>query len=532
MKAPVLPMLLGISLCGISGALLYVYLRKRRDERKPVNGAKAQIQEKERAAPTVSIEIVVRNDVVPLLVGREGGSLRAIEEKTKTKIAFREKDDSNQTCTIQGSPEAVKDAQKIVKQLASRPSTVVEKIPVPQSACGKIIGRCGEALQEITRKSQAKVSVESGDRGDGSRRIVLITGTQAQVNTAKLLIEEKVQEDAEARRLMEETQAKREPRLNHRGGSSNSSNSSLSPKEVIPPKAEKLRSTNSDGQMEVYVSAISSPGKFWVQMIGPQCAELDHLVTTMTDYYDQKANQELHRIREPYLGQIVAAVFKWDSKWYRAEVVAILPNEFNDGKVVLDIYFLDYGDSAYVETSEVYQLRPDFLTLRFQAIECFLANVKPASIDNSPQWNARAIERFEELTHVAQWKKLLSRVVSYREKNPTEGTVKREGSPVPGVELFDTTEDGGDINVGAELVAEGLATTIDRYSEPELPAASPKQKPQAPPPPSPPRRENNDLNGHSTPPAKSTNRDDTLRFLSAERLQRNNKVANGVSGKT
>ncbi|XP_059617572.1 tudor and KH domain-containing protein homolog [Phlebotomus argentipes] len=522
MKAPVLPMLLGISICGISGALIYAYLRKRDAAKKPARGASdAQtLPDGVGAPPTVSVEVLVRNDVVPLIVGREGGSLRAIEEKTKTRISFRDKDDSSQMCTISGEAAAVKDAQKIVKQLASRPLTITEEVVVPQSACGKIIGRCGEALQEICRKSQAKVSVESGDRGDGTKRCVMISGTQAQVNTAKVLIEEKVREDAEARRVLE----KREPRLNHRSGGSNSSNSSQSPREVMPPKAEKLCSTNPDGQMEVYVSAIASPSKFWVQMIGPQCAELDHLVNTMTEYYDQSGSRELHKIREPYLGQIVAAMFKWDNKWYRAEVVAILPNEFNDGKVVLDIYFVDYGDSAYVETNEIFQLRTDFLTLRFQAIECFLANVKPASIDNSTDWSPRSTRRFEELTHVAQWRKLLSRVVNYREKNPaSEGTAKREGSPLPGVELFDTTDDGEDINIGQELVAEGLATTIDRFgdAEPQKTASqAPKSKPIT-------------TNGFSTPSSskKAGDADDTLRFLAAERMQRK-KISNGVSDKS
>ncbi|GAB0100104.1 Tudor domain-containing protein [Sergentomyia squamirostris] len=528
MKPPVLPVLLGISLCGLSGALIYVYLKKRDSgPKKAINGTKRQksVEEAKKLPENASVEVIVRNDVVPLIVGREGASLKSIEEKTKTKIDFREKDDCNQMCTIRGQTAAVKDAQKIIKQLASRPVTVTEEILVPQSACGKIIGRCGEALQEICRKSQAKVSVESGDRGDGSKRMVMISGTQAQVNTAKVLIEEKVREDAEARKQLEESQAKREPRLNHRAGSSNSSNSSqTSPRGevVVPPKAEKLRSTNPDGQMEVYVSAIASPSRFWVQMVGPQSTELDHLVSTMTEYYDQKSNRELHKIREPYLGQIVAAMFKWDNKWYRAEVVAILPNEFNDGKVVLDIYFVDYGDSAYMDPSDVFQLRTDFLTLRFQAIECFLANVRPASIDNSTEWETRSVERFEELTHVAQWRKLLSRVVSYREKNPTLSPERRqqmrEGSPIPGVELFDTTESGQDINIASELVAEGLASPIDRFSglqERTSPSASSASA----------------LNGHSTPSSSKNQStiNDNKQFLSAERLYKA-RVSNGVNG--
>lgn len=55
---------------------------------------------------------------------------------------------------------------------------------------------------------------------------------------------------------------------------------------------------------------------FWVQICGPQNLELDFLVDAMTSYYNQKENKELHAIREPYLGQIVAAMLLTDNKWY------------------------------------------------------------------------------------------------------------------------------------------------------------------------------------------------------------------------
>lgn len=307
-----------------------------------------------------------------------------------------------------------------------------------------------------------------------------------QVNAARALVDEKVQEDQELRRAIEESELKRD----RRGPLKSLSQTSL-PESVQSSRAEKLLGGGSagsvNGQMEVYVSAIASPSKFWIQMVGPQSTELDTLIERMTDYYDQEENQALHQIEEPCLDQIVAAMFKWDNKWYRARIVAVLPNEFNEADMVLDIYFLDYGDSAYVAPHEVFQLRADFLTLRFQAIECFLANVapldyreqqqgEPAKVNSSgpeseeqehPQqqrfkWDRRAVERFEALAHVAQWEMLLCRVVCHEEKEKREQVSRdrsltgREGSPVPGVELFDAAN-RLDVNVGAQLVEEGLA---------------------------------------------------------------------------
>lgn len=118
------------------------------------------------------------------------------------------------------------------------------------------------------------------------------------------------------------------------------------------------------GQMEVYVSAVASPARFWVQIVGSQIGKLDELTAEMTEYYSQIENQEKHRINDPYLGQIVAAMFQYDNKWYRATIVAIVPNDYDPRKVALDLYFLDFGDSIYVDPNDVFELRTDFLTLR------------------------------------------------------------------------------------------------------------------------------------------------------------------------
>lgn len=138
------------------------------------------------------------------------------------------------------------------------------------------------------------------------------------------------------------------------------------PKLDLHSSAENLNSifNKTEGQFEVYVSAVASPARFWIQLVGPQTVKLTGLINQMTEYYNQAENREKHQIKEPYLGQIVAAMFQYDCKWYRAEIVGILPNEFDARKVILDLYFLDYGDSIYVNPSDVFEMRTDFLTLR------------------------------------------------------------------------------------------------------------------------------------------------------------------------
>nr|CAD7263816.1 unnamed protein product [Timema shepardi] len=76
-------------------------------------------------------------------------------------------------------------------------------------------------------------------------------------------------------------------------------------------------------------------------------------------------------------GQIVAAPFLYDNKWYRAEVAKVTLDDYNIEDSKVSLYYVDYGDSATRSKHEVCELRTDFLRLRFQAIECCLARVKP-----------------------------------------------------------------------------------------------------------------------------------------------------------
>lgn len=273
----------------------------------------------------------------------------------------------------------------------------------------------------------------------------------------KKLIEEKIRIDQESR---DNSELKREPRGNVKPVVESppvavATVSEDKPDAVVQPTREKFPTNIIEGQLEVYVSAVASPSRFWVQLSGKQSTELDKLTDSMTEYYGQSDNQKFHKIADPYLGQIVAAMFKYDSKWYRAEIVGILPNDYNPRDVILDLYFVDFGDSEYVHPNEVFELRTDFLTLRFQAIECFLAKVQPKN--NAELWEQDAISRFEDLTHVARWERMTARVVTTKERKYGDA-IKREGSPIPGLEIF--SPDTPDLNIADQLVSEGLADVV------------------------------------------------------------------------
>lgn len=292
------------------GALLYLYMRRRERDKKS-NDTPDGLD------PIEVLEFVIRNQQVPAIVGRNSVVLKSIEDKTRTSIRFRESDENNQICSIKGTKPDVKLAKHLIDFEASKPCVITDELLVPISSCGKIEGYSGSVLHEICSKSQAKVWVDPGSRkSQAENRRVLISGTEEQVELAKKLIEEKIREAPEEHKTDDKKEEhKREPRLP--SPSQYASNSSITttdlPRELMLPSPEKLK--NNDGQLEVFVSAVNSPSRFWVQMVGPQSTELDFLVDAMTEYYNAKENQELHQIREPYLGQIVAAMFFTDNKW-------------------------------------------------------------------------------------------------------------------------------------------------------------------------------------------------------------------------
>lgn len=409
-----LPILVGLSLCSASAAILYIWFKTKNSENDEVDGGGVPVKKLKSSKLNVGsknnktitkIESEIANDVVPLVLGRNGTNIKSIENQTHTKITFRRKDDAHQVCEISGQYENVMKAADLVKLEASRSSNVTEELDVPQSAYCKIIGSKGNTLKEICRQSQAQVRINASATGDKSVRRIMITGSRSHVNTAIQLIEEKIREDATER----DAENKREPRGIARSPSTSESidqtvhqqslGSIYTSNERLNVPSSNSSTTISDSQLKVYVSAIASPARFWVQMVGPQTSKLDRLVEEMTEYYSQSENRTLHKVEDPCLGQIVTAMFKYDSKWYRARIVGILPNDFDPRNVVLDLFFLDYGDSEYVQPHEVFEIRTDFLTLRFQAIECFLAHCQPMYPEGDNQWSRDAISRFEELTH-------------------------------------------------------------------------------------------------------------------------------------
>jgi len=116
-------------------------------------------------------------------------------------------------------------------------------------------------------------------------------------------------------------------------------------------------------------STVDSGHIFIKQMHNPTHSGLAPLEEAMMEAYSLDFPVLLRPIA---IGSLLAV--KTDGKMYRCQVV-----KFNQDADTCDIKFVDHGGYTTVQVADLCQLRQDFITLPFQAIEVYLAHVSPAT---------------------------------------------------------------------------------------------------------------------------------------------------------
>ncbi|XP_050665736.1 tudor and KH domain-containing protein homolog isoform X2 [Leptidea sinapis] len=453
------PLALGFSIVSVTAFVLYYIFKKE----------ETTLDKSVKTSRSNVIEVSVPKANVAALIGRSGSNIKGIESKSGAQIHFKKFTDKDyDVCIIRGSKHATQLAETMIHDfIRQQPLLVTDCIEVPGWSVGRIIGHGGENINDISHMSGARVKVEAAAGGNNNEQRISFRGTKEQIEQAKKLIEKCVSLEKCRREVEQSKQPRRPQPLNVTSPpttepcSTPASNETLvTPGGTAVPRPVSPETEAAGSSIEVYVSAVSSPSRFWVQFVGPQVSQLDELVAHMTEYYSNKDTRAAHAVSRVAVGQVVAAVFRHDGRWYRARVDDIRPNEFDATQQVADVFYLDYGDSEYVATHELCELRADLLRLRFQAMECFLAGVKPVGDAGQeedtgrwPKWQTQAVERFEELTQVARWKPLLSRTCSYKSRASPRGDADKE---VPGIKLYDVSDEGS-TDIGERLIAEGWA---------------------------------------------------------------------------
>ncbi|KAK3755414.1 hypothetical protein QZH41_016628 [Actinostola sp. cb2023] len=122
-----------------------------------------------------------------------------------------------------------------------------------------------------------------------------------------------------------------------------------------------------DDYQDVYVSAVDTPGLFFVQLAMYK-TKLEELQTQIDRGINSVQYEDDDEIS---IGSLCVACFTNNNVWYRARVLGIRPdNEY-------DVFYVDYGDREWIPRSKIRPAWPDILTLPLQGIECSLVNIIP-----------------------------------------------------------------------------------------------------------------------------------------------------------
>ncbi|XP_027205483.2 tudor and KH domain-containing protein-like [Dermatophagoides pteronyssinus] len=160
--------------------------------------------------------------------------------------------------------------------------------------------------------------------------------------------------------------------------------------------------------IQVYVSHIEHPGRFYVQINeNRRSVRLDELMDEMKKFYSNIENQYACRCDSSTtlkINDLVAIKVDDngdddDSKFYRGYITGCL-----DDNNLFSVFYGDFGITAQHSPQSLFYLNGNFLTrLPFQAICCSLNEL---SIDE--QWSIEEIKQFREWTREGLWESIIS----------------------------------------------------------------------------------------------------------------------------
>ncbi|KAM9201419.1 tudor domain-containing protein 15 [Dugong dugon] len=132
-----------------------------------------------------------------------------------------------------------------------------------------------------------------------------------------------------------------------------------------------------------YISNINNPASFHIQL-----TENQNIIIRLANALNERrvSLEKERKSVKPLVGDLVVAEYSVDSAIYRAVVKKILPgNSF-------EVEFIDYGNTAVVNTSKIYALKREFLTIPQLGIHSFLSGVK---WDESEEiWDSKTVDYF------------------------------------------------------------------------------------------------------------------------------------------
>ena len=122
-------------------------------------------------------------------------------------------------------------------------------------------------------------------------------------------------------------------------------------------------------KVDVFIPFVESAQKFFSQ-VSQNASELDDLMNKLEEHYSSVQES----VTSVSTGSFCVAQYE-DGGWYRAQVTQVQGES-------IDVFYIDYGDSATLPLSSIRSLRPNFSLLPAQAIKCHL---KGCSSNDQPE---------------------------------------------------------------------------------------------------------------------------------------------------
>ncbi|KAI0220716.1 A-kinase anchor protein 1, mitochondrial [Lamellibrachia satsuma] len=297
-----------------------------------------------------------------------------------------------------------------------RRNHIVYEFDFPSELCGRLIGRNGKNINILKDRSGIEITIKRKPYTK-ELQVVCLEGTQKQIDAALEQIK------------------KRFPPSQFQQINFAAINSAGVECPVLPPEVMQL-SLPEGVTVDIIVSSVVAPNHVFVQ-------QPTHAMYPLLDRQNQCMllcyNQDgiVPQLPRPLEVGVICAAPMYGG-WYRSQIVQTYPDTDE-----CDIKFVDFGGYMSVHGSILRQIRSDFTTLPFQAVECYLANLAPPKDMETFQPEAAAV--LEELVH---GQPLQLEVIAHEEDG------------VPYINLFLLSRDQI-IFVNRELVNRGVARWLE-----------------------------------------------------------------------
>ncbi|XP_035824275.1 A-kinase anchor protein 1, mitochondrial [Aplysia californica] len=297
---------------------------------------------------------------------------------------------------------------------------------MPSELCGRFIGKQGKNINYLKQKTGANVSL-TYNPFTPEYQICQVVGTQAEVDDALAMIRRKFPVNENPRLTMVPVNL----------------TPAASEHPVLVPDVMQL-SLPEGVSVEVYVSAVVDAGHVFIQQPTHRSfMSLEKLNYFLNTAYGQDPN--IPPVPTPVECGVIC-VCQNDGAWYRAMITSL-----EDEAGECQVKFVDYGGYAQMPVSCLKQIRTDFMSLPFQAVECYVANITP--LESEQYFSNEATMSLWEMT---EYKLLQCQVVA------------RTETGIPHVHLYQIdAENNSPVMINRALVNKQLVRWIEMCSDGE-----------------------------------------------------------------